>query len=197
MQLIKEFINKNIIVFIVAVSVFALGVATGSFYAVNISASEADELKQLLSGYISLEAADKISFKDVLLCECTNHLKFFSVLLLCAMNFRLIVISGLALAIRGYQLGFAVSFVCSSFGKNGIIVTLASAFFSYFVALPLYLMMFVVSANFAKYRKNTINTRDKTKTMELLTIFLIAYGVLFAAACFEGVLLPFFIDFLN
>ena len=197
MHLIKEFINKNIIVFIVAVSVFAVGIVMGSLYAVNIGASDADELKQLLNQYITLDAADKITFWDIVQCECTNHLKFVPLILICAMDYRLIIPCGIALAFRGYQLGFSVSFICSNFGKTGILITTASAVFSYFFTVPVYLFLFVIMVDYATGRKNNINTREKAKTFELVILFVIAYAVLFCAACIEGVLLPIFIDFLN
>lgn len=197
MQGVKEFINKNIIVFIVAISVFSVGIVLGSFYAVNISATDADELKQVLNQYLSLDTAQKITFFDIVQCECTNHLKFLPLILICAMDYRLIIPCGIALAFRGYQLGFSVSFICSNFGSIGIFITLASALFSYFFSVPVYLFLFVIMVNYATKRKNNIIPREKAKTFELIILLVIAYAVLFCAACIEGILLPVFIDFLN
>ena len=197
MHSLKEFINKNIVLFILAISVFALGAIIGSFVAARLNAADSNELKQQLATYISVGSAKEISFLDILICECTNHLRYIPLMLLCALSVRLVVPGALILAVRGYQLGFSVSFVCGNFGSTGILITSASAFFSYMIAIPVYFILFVLTADYAIGQNSSRQTGTVRNFRALCILFLIAYAALCIAACLEGLLLPIFIDFLN
>ena len=195
MQALKEFINKNIILFVVATIVFAIGIISGSIVSTNISINDRNELKEQLSVYISAEAAKKLTFSDIFVCECVNHLRFIPLMLIFSFSTLFVIPAALMLGIRGYQLGFSISFVCSNFGKNGILITLANALFSYMITIPIYIMMFVLLVNYSADGKRFKG--GGMKFGSLFILFLIAYSILCASAVVEGMLLPIFIDFLN
>ena len=195
MQPLKEFINKNIILFVIAITIFAVGIIAGSIVASDISIADRNQLREQLSDYVSVSKAKKLTFSDVFVCECINHLRFVPVMFLFSLSTLFIAPGAIMMGVRGYQLGFSISFVCMNFGKNGILITMASAIFSYFITIPIYLMLFALSANYA-IERNKFKSGGRCFA-SLLILFLIAYSILCAAAALEGILLPIFIDFLN
>ncbi len=193
MNLLKSFINKNFVLLCAGLAVFCVGIISGSIVAANMGAADATELKNSLSGMVSPNSVNTISFWDIVASESLNHLKPIAIMGLCAHSICLIPVSAFALGIRGYQLGFSVSFLCANFGFRGIVLTFVSSLVSYVIAMPVYIVLFVLTSRYAIVRSK--NNGMRTNGFSLSAMLVGAYGILCVGSCIEGLLLPIFIDF--
>ena len=189
MGLLKEFFNNNKGMFILAVSVFAIGIVLGVAVACRLGPEETSQLVRQLSDYISGGNATKVSFKQLVVSRCADNLRYILIVLICSRSVYLIPIAAVALGIWGYRLGFAVSFVCGSFGGEGIAITLASSLLSYVLTMPLYILAFVLAA-ICSPRVRQHGTMRKGDTALLCSIAAVIYGILCLAAVAEGFLIP-------
>lgn len=188
MGLLKRYFNNNKGLFIIAVSVFAAGIALGIFVACRMEESRKAQLIQQLSGYISGEGISEVCFGDVFANRCEDNLRYILAMMVLTRSVCLVPFATLLPAVCGYRLGFAVSFVCGSFGREGVALTLVSSLICYMIIIPLYILIFVLAVT---YSPGIGNNRRKGDTALLCTAMAVIYGMLCIGALAEGVLVPF------
>ncbi len=192
MNLIKNYINKNIIIIAIAGVLFLAGIVIGSVVAVNLGPADANELREFLSPMVAGGALDSVTFRDIVANGCVGHLRLVAAMALCCLNIWLVPAAAVLVAARGYQLGFSVSFICGNFGFRGIVVSLLSAFSSYAVAVPVYALLFCTVMRHTLMHSRSGNAHRHNAPVWYIFIF--AYMVLCVGSCIEGLLLPVFID---
>ncbi len=193
MSLLKSFINKNSVLLCAGLAFFAIGIVIGSIVAVNLSATEQAELKNSISGLVSHNAVNSVSFWDIVASESISYLRPVAVMGLCAYSVWLVPLSAFAVGVQGYKLGFTISFLCGNFGLRGIVLTLVSSLASYVVAMPVYIGLFAITLRHAIVRSKRNGFQQVGFSLWVMLIG--AYGILCAGSCVQGLLLPIFIDF--
>lgn len=192
MNFIKSFVNKNFVLLCAGLVFFCIGITVGSVVAVNMSAADITELKNGLSGMLSQNAVNSVSFWDIVASESLSQIKTVALIAVCAYSVWLIPVSAFAISVRGYQLGFSVSFLCGNFGFRGIVLSLVSSLACYIVAMPVYISLFALVAKCAISRSRHSGF---SVDFSLWKVVLGAYGILCVSACIQGLLIPIFIDF--
>ncbi|MBQ7900631.1 MAG: stage II sporulation protein M [Clostridia bacterium] len=196
MQAVREFVNKNKGIFIAALSLFAAGIVLGTIVACSLGAADSASLKEQLGKYISVTAAGSVTFGDLLTSRCADNFRYMLVMVLCAQNVYLLPAGAVCLGIKGYQLGFAISFVCGNFGTDGIAMSVVTSLFSYAVVMPFYMLAFAIAAVYAAKRRNA-RSGQKGELAALCAVLAVIYGVLCLAACAEAFLVPLFVGFFS
>lgn len=200
MQAIKLFIYKNKTAFIVAAVLFFAGSVFGSVSSCRLEPSQADELKGYISPYLESGAASSVEPGDIFAADCANHLRFVAQALLCGLSIYLVPLFAFVLAAKGYQMGFAMGFVCANFGRKGIYLALSSTLMSYLFAIPLYFCIFVHLIKFCANMKNNAHISIRERRREYFSYFLImivACSLLCALSGLGAVLTPLIVDFMN
>ncbi len=188
MGFFKQYFNNNKGLFIIAVSVFAAGIIFGTFVACHMDELRKAQLVQQLSGYISDDNASKVGFGSIFANRCEDNLRYILAMMLLTRVKYLMPFAVALLSVYGYRLGYAVSFVCGSFGAEGIALTITSSLIYYLMTVPLYILSFVLAVT---YQPNNGNSRRKGDTALLWAAMAVIYGILCLGALAEGLLVPF------
>lgn len=190
MNLLKNYINKNMLCIAIAVVLFMSGIVIGSAVAVNLSPADADELKSFLSPMVSYGALGTVNMGNIVANGCIGHFRFVAAMVICSISIWLLPLACVIFALKGYQLGFSVSFLCGNFGFRGVALSVVSSFVSYAVSVPVYLILFCAVIRRAIGKYSGIHRRNNIK----LHVFVTGYVVLCCSSIIEGVLFPIFID---
>ena len=188
MGLIKQYFNNNKGLFIIAVSVFVAGIILGTVIACRMEESVKAKLAEELAGYLSDEGIGKVSFGSVFANRCEDNLRYILAVLLLTRVRCFLPLAAMLPAVCGYRLGFAVSFVCGSFGGEGVALTITSLLIYYLMTMPLYILTFVLAVT---YSPGNGNSRRKGDTALLLGAMAVIYSILCLGALAEGLLVPF------
>lgn len=188
MGFIKQYYNNNKGLFIIAVSVFVAGIIGGIVVACRMGDSVAETLAQQLDGYITADNESRVTFGSVFANRCEDNLRYILALLLFTSVRWFLPLAALLPGVWGYRLGFAVSFVCGSFGGKGVALTAVSSMICYLIIIPLYILAFVMAVT---YSPGNGKSRRKGDTVLLLVAMAVIYGILCLGALAEGLLVPF------
>lgn len=201
MKLIKLFVDRNKTAFIAAVIIFLAGSVVGAVSSCRIDPSEADMLKEYISPYLDSDAVSYVNRTAIFSADTANHIKFASAAVLCSLSTFFVPVFAFVLGLKGYQLGFAMGFVSAHFGAEGIALAIVTCVVTYWLAIPVYLIMFVRFMRFSAEMKNnlphmTVRERRREYIVYFVSV-LIGCSLLCASAGIGAVLTPFFAGFMN
>lgn len=201
MKLIKLFVNRNKTAFIAAVIIFLAGSVVGAVSSCRIDPSEADVLKAYISPYLDLDAISCIDRTAIFSADTANHLKFASAAIVCSLSAFFTPVFAFVLGLKGYQLGFAVGFVSAHFGAEGVALAVATTVVTYWLAVPVYLTMFVQLVRFSDEMKDNLPHKAvRERRREYIFYFvsvLIGCSLLCVSAGIGALLIPLFAGIMN
>lgn len=201
MKLIRQFVDNNKTAIIMAAIIFLAGSVAGAISSCRIDPSEADELKGYISPYLNSDALTGVNRTAVFSADTVNHLKFTIAAILCSLNTFFVPVFAFVLGLKGYQLGFATGFISAYFGTKGIALAVLTTVITYWLAVPVYLIMFVRLVGFASHMKSNLPHMTYRECIREYMLYLISlfigYSLLCVSAGLGAILTPFFAGFMN
>ena len=188
MGLLRQYFNNNKGLFVMTISLFVIGIILGTVVACRLGETTVTQLAEQLDGYISGDNIAKIGFGSIFANRCEDNLRYILAVLILTRSRWLLPVATMLPAVCGYRLGFAVSFVCGSFGGDGVAMSVVSMVVYYLLTMPLYILTFVLAVT---YSPGIANSRRKGDTVLLISALAVIYGLLCLGALAEGVLVPF------
>lgn len=170
-------------------SVFALGIAGGTFAIKGLSASQFTELNNYINGFLQLAQNESFNNTELFAISLKENVKFIFLLWLSGITVIGIPFIYLLVSARGFVIGFSSGLFIKCLGVKGSLFAIASIFPSEFITVPCFIILaangLFFSFNIIRSRsfKDTLHRNIKTELVRysLLTVLL---GFIVAAGCF-------------
>ena len=172
-------IKSSLLLYIFAVAALLLGIIFGSVCSVRIDGDVYDELLKFVSEFFVYFEDKDIEFSKIFVSALINNLRYVALCILFSLSIYTVFLVYAMLGIRGFSLGFTVSFVVKTKGFNGFLLMLTTVFPSCVITLPIYFLMCVLCIKCA-FSRHSIKENYRESKKELKS-FLIIMVILFAA----------------
>lgn len=197
---LAEHIRKNKVLYLMAFTVFFVGIALGAGTVNTVSDAAREELNGYFGNFLSNAKAQDIDFIGVLkVCAGTN-LKYVLFSLVISLTVFTLPLHALLLGIKGFSVGFTVGFLIRLYQWKGVLYGLLAAFPSAVVSVPVCAMIGVMCVGYAcraRQNRDRITAGEKRTNFWMLVVTL---GLLFALLCvgslFDAFLSPVVIKLL-
>lgn len=197
---LAEHIRKNKVLYLMAFTVFFVGIALGAGTVNTVSDAAREELNGYFGNFLSNAKAQDIDFIGVLkVCAGTN-LKYALFSLVISLTVFTLPLHALLLGIKGFSVGFTVGFLIRLYQWKGVLYGLLAAFPSAVVSVPVCAMIGVMCVGYAcraRQNRDRITAGEKRTNFWMLVVTL---GLLFALLCvgslFDAFLSPVVIKLL-
>ena len=176
----KNYIRENKLIMLIVISAFVMGIILGAWSVSRLTQAAAKEIYESINRSVS---------------ESTPHKAFLKSLQIEYKSFFLLFICGVAVigapaavfytGVLGYAVGFTVGFLVEYYGLLGFFAGICAIAPHYFILIPAFLTMGVISINFSnKLLLGEKGLRDGFTTYLVKSLFIAA--VIFAACLIEG-----------
>lgn len=200
MNAIRKHIVDNKAEFLLSFFIFLIATIIGAVNSDKISTEQAQMLRDYVEPLLMPESAGNINSGSIFVADVINHLKFVLIAAVSSFSLKLFPLLLLAFVTKGYQLGFALGFITSYFGRDGIMLGISSAILSYLFTIPIYFLILVTVFKHCRKINGIACARDGQKNKEILSclVFLtVVYCFLCLFTLAEAFLTPLIIDFMN
>lgn len=197
-QALAGYILDNIALYVTVSLIFALGITLGVFSVRILPEPQIRELKDYLEAFLlGLNAHTGLEPLGVVKNAFTQNLKLF--LLLWVMGITMIGIPGaiLILCIKGFTLGFTVSFIYTQFSYGGLMFVLGAVIPQNILIIPAFLTAAVASLSFSflqvQSRLHKKNFHFWSNLWNYTAMFAVLIFILFMGSLVEGYITTVFI----
>lgn len=201
LSLLNKHFENNFWLYIISIFCIFLGIVLGIYTVNYMGTVEKEQLTSYLSGFTSSITEKNIIYKDIFFQSIKNNLPIIIgiwFLGLTMIGTPLILIIDI---IKGYTLGFTISFIIKGIGVNGIWITLLGILPQNIIYLPCMLFASVSAMEFsiAFFKNNMYKHWASSIFKRIISYSLIFVGIFFIM-CFgfllESYITPYFIKML-
>lgn len=180
---VKEHFNHYTGIYLVIIIFLILGIAVGSILSKVLDKAQVDSLVKFMDSYFKVLDDSQISSTVLLKHSILTNLKTLGLLWL----FGLIVIGApltfCLVAVRGFIMGFTVSFLLTEFGFKGLLFSLLAILPQNIFVIPgliiLSVMSITYSTNFMKKKKTYYYNANKMKNIVNYSVGMLVISSLF------------------
>lgn len=161
-EYISRHIRSHLFVYFFVLGVLIIGISSGTLAENMLSARQILELQQYLGAFmkqLSSNSLEPVTLLEVL----SGHLKLTIVVWLAGTFVIGIPIIVACIFFKGFTLGFSMGFLLQEMGWRGIVFALASLIPQNLIAIPAYVMLFVVTVDHALMSITNKNYRRRRR----------------------------------
>lgn len=189
-----QHITRNLRLYLGLLIAFAVGICAGAFTVNGLGATQAQELKNYIEGFLKLLGNQDINNSDLFKSSFLESIKVALLLWVLGVTIIGIPFIFLAIGIRGFIIGFSSGFISSVLGLKGLIFILITVIPKEIIILPCVLCLGVSGVNFSlsiiKRKKNAVSSQSlKTSFASYMLL-----GVLLMAVITCGVLVEAYVS---
>ena len=198
-----RYFRKSAGVYILVVALFLLGVVAGSLAVNALNGTQQSELADYFEVFLRglTRTADTVPPDQVTAGALQAYLKTTGMMWVLAVSVAGIPFVGLLLAIKGFALGFAASFLMQQMGARGVVFSLVAVLPQNLIAIP---ALLIIGASSISFSLATLAARRKRRQFPWVREFLgfsllilIMAVCLFAASLIEGYVSPALMRFIS
>ncbi len=197
-QAFQSYFWDNLALYITAAAVFALGIGLGVFSTGILEEGQAAELKEYLDIFIyGLHTEAYLEPLEVVRNSLSQNLKLFLLLWLFGITMLGIPATFLILGLKGFTLGFTLSFIFQQFSLSGLLFALGALLPQNVFIIPAFLTAGVACLSFSLLQ---IHCRLKKKNVHFWSnlgnytaLFALLFFLLLLGGLVEGYITTVFI----
>jgi len=153
-RMFTRHIEENIVKYVLLLSIFAVGIATGLFFSQNVSEDLSENLTQeievLLEGFSEGNTDNLVILKTSFL----KNLRICFLLFVSGLSAFLLPVTFFTIISYGFSIGFTTGYLSFCFGGTGLAVSIVSVVFSFIINIPMYICLSVLAINSCKCKKH-------------------------------------------
>jgi stage II sporulation protein M len=197
-QALAGYISDNIAIYLTVSLIFALGIVLGVFSVRILHETQIKELKEYLDAFLlGLNAQAVLDPLAVVKNAFTQNLKLFLLLWVLGITMVGIPAAIVILCLKGFTLGFTVSFIYTQFSYGGLMFVLGAVVPQNILIIPAFLTAAVASLSFSIMQ---VQSRLHKKSFHFwpnlwnyTAMFTILILILFMGSLVEGYITTVFI----
>jgi stage II sporulation protein M len=194
---IQKQLKNNVVLYFLVLVFFAGGIAAGSFTVDALSSVQKEELIEYFQSFFSILGEEPVQSAVVFKRSLINNSQFVILIWLLGITVIGIPLILLIVGIKGFIIGFSVSFLVEGMGLRGFMFALAAILPQNLLFVPAIIAAGVLGISFSI----SMLRRKKVKPQKSFTSELMVYSmnilltilVLFLGSLIEGYITPAFI----
>lgn len=197
-QALAGYVNDNMALYITVSLLFSLGIGLGVFSVRILQEAQIRDMKEYLDVFLlSLNSPVVLDPVSVVKNAFTQNLKLF--LLLWVMGITMVGVPGaiLILCLKGFTLGFTISFIYNQFSYGGLMFVLGAIIPQNILIIPAFLTAAVASLSFSllqmQSRRQKKNFHFWPNLWNYTAMFTVLLIILFLGSLVEGYITTVFI----
>lgn len=194
---IIKHVRENGLFYLGFIIIFSVGISFGAYWVNNLSIESRDLLIRYLNGFFSLVPVNALNNLSIFKVSLANNILSVILLLIFGLTYIGIVFSPLYVIFKGFCFGFSIAFLVESFGRRGLIFSIASLLPHSIVSIPCTIFLCAVSLQYSLYiLKTRSEKRYEKKGQNLINYlfsFMLGSMMIILSSIIESFITPVFI----
>ncbi|GAA0723600.1 stage II sporulation protein M [Clostridium malenominatum] len=178
-EVINKHIGRNIALYIITLVCIFAGILIGMYSVRHMGEVYKSELINYLNSFMDYLLKQNVNYKGVLFQAISNNIPFLLFIWFLGMTIIGVPLIVLINLIKGYTLGFTISFIVDSTGGKGIIMCLLGILPQNLFYLPCIIIASVISMEFSlHFLKEKMNRRYKDTLAGRIVSYSLCYLII-------------------
>ncbi|MEW9093758.1 MAG: stage II sporulation protein M [Clostridiaceae bacterium] len=186
---INNHIGKNYVLYIISLACIFLGILSGIYSVKHMGDVYKSELANYLSSFTDFLINKNVDYKRVLFQTISNNIPFMVCIWFFGMTIIGVPLILLMNIVKGYTLGFTISFIVNSIGSKGIAVSLLGILPQNLFYLPCIVIASAISMEFSLH---FLRERSNRRYRDTLASRIVSYSLCYIVVIFIMVIGFFF-----
>ncbi len=199
-MLLKKAIEKqvmnNLLLYIIVLVFFAGGIAAGAFTMDALSSVQKEELVNYFQSFFNVLGEETVQSVVVFKQSLLNNSQFIIIIWVLGITVIGIPLILLLVGIKGFIIGFSVSFLVEEMGFKGLLFALAAILPQNLLIVPGIIMAGVLGISFSLSMLGRKKTKSKKSFSSELIVYtmniLLVLAIILAGSLIEGYITPVF-----
>ncbi len=199
-MLLKKAIEKqvmnNLLLYIIVLVFFAGGIAAGAFTMDALSSVQKEELVNYFQSFFNVLGEETVQSVVVFKQSLLNNSQFIIIIWVLGITVIGIPLILLLVGIKGFIIGFSVSFLVEEMGFKGLLFALAAILPQNLLIVPGIIMAGVLGISFSLSMLGRKKTKPKKSFSSELIVYtmniLLVLAIILAGSLIEGYITPVF-----
>lgn len=194
-DVLKKHFEKNFLLYIISLLCIFTGIILGMYFVKYMGSVETGKLENYMQEFVKNFSGSKVSYKSIFLQTLKNNLPVMIVLWFLGLTMIGIPMILIIDMIKGFTVGFSISFFINSMGVKGIWVSLGSVILQNIIYIPCILFCSVLAMEFSLMLfKNNFKSRRSSSALSNVAsyslIFLMNFLFMFMGFLLETYVTP-------
>ncbi|MGI5911117.1 MAG: stage II sporulation protein M [Syntrophomonadaceae bacterium] len=188
----KQHLTENRVQYILVILVFLLGLVMGNYQVLGLDGGVKSQLSGIIESYLRGGAEGNLNGAQIFGSAFLKQLQMILLLWLLGLTVIGLPLVLVVIWLRGFSLGFTISFLLHDRAAAGMLITLVSIIPQNLIYIPFFLAWSVAAINFSVYiLKGRKSGFSLGRAVLLYTSLMLVYIVIFCAGAFiEAYLSP-------
>lgn len=194
-DVLKKHFEKNFLLYIISLLCIFTGIILGMYFVKYMGSVETGKLESYMQEFVKSFLSNKVSYKSIFLQTLKNNLPVMIVLWFLGLTMIGIPMILIIDIIKGFTVGFSISFFVNSMGVKGVWVSLSSVILQNIIYIPCILFCSVLAMEFSLMLfKNNFKSRWSSSALSNVAsyslIFLMSFLFMFMGFLLETYVTP-------
>ncbi|MDD2574490.1 MAG: stage II sporulation protein M [Bacillota bacterium] len=194
---VEKQIRNNLPLYFFVLVFFVAGIAAGAFTVDALSSMQKEELVSYFQSFFSILDKEPVQSATVFKQSFLNNSQFVLIIWVLGITVIGIPLILMVIGIKGFIIGFSVSFLVEGMGLRGLLFALAAVLPQNLLIVPGILVAGVLGLSFSISMLRRKKSKTKKSFSSELTVYsfniLLALLILFVGSLIEGYITPVFI----
>lgn len=194
---VEKQIRNNLPLYFFVLVFFVAGIAAGAFTVDALSSMQKEELVSYFQSFFSILDKEPVQSATVFKQSFLNNSQFVLIIWVLGITVIGIPLIIMVIGIKGFIIGFSVSFLVEGMGLRGLLFALAAVLPQNLLIVPGILVAGVLGLSFSISMLRRKKSKTKKSFSSELTVYsfniLLALLILFVGSLIEGYITPVFI----
>lgn len=194
---VEKQIRNNLPLYFFVLVFFVAGIAAGAFTVDALSSMQKEELVSYFQSFFSILDKEPVQSATVFKQSFLNNSQFVLIIWVLGITVIGIPLILMIVGIKGFIIGFSVSFLVEGMGLRGLLFALAAVLPQNLLIVPGILVAGVLGISFSISMLRRKKSKTKKSFSSELTVYsfniLLALLILFVGSLIEGYITPVFI----